>query len=244
MQWPTVGEKNDDRFALVGARRHPLRSAHGAADQGARVRRAGRRVGVGRTEHVRRCRRVHRDDHAAARPFADRSRDRRRRGDRAAQARRARLPKKCRRRRPAKSCRSCAGSSRTSARLSARQWRRHPRRSRIFPHRVSEDAGGDAGRRAACRQQISDARPHRAERRADGPDRSSVEAGRKHRKSNDPPHFSRCSSARLHVCTLPGFSRTVDAQEPSIAPSSRRSARLPSCAFRPGRKRSSRTAPS
>ena len=47
VQWPTVGEKHDDRFALDVLGAILQRPADGAADQGARLRQAGRGVGVG-----------------------------------------------------------------------------------------------------------------------------------------------------------------------------------------------------
>ena len=53
------GRRKERRpVCVVGARRHPVRSAHRAPDQSARVRRAGGGVGVGRTGHDRGRRRV------------------------------------------------------------------------------------------------------------------------------------------------------------------------------------------
>ena len=55
--------------------------------------------------------------------------------------------------------------------------RRVSRRRRLLPHRLPEDAGGHGRRRQARRQQVSDRRPRRAERRADGQARSGRQAG-------------------------------------------------------------------
>ena len=54
-----VGEKHDDRFALDVLGAILAGAAHRAAHQGAGLRQAGRRVGVGRSEHQRGRRRVH-----------------------------------------------------------------------------------------------------------------------------------------------------------------------------------------
>ena len=48
VQWPTVGEKHDDRFALDVLGAILAGAAHRAHHQGAGLRRAGGRVGVGR----------------------------------------------------------------------------------------------------------------------------------------------------------------------------------------------------
>ena len=75
VQWPTVGEKQRRPLRARRARRDPHRPAHGAADQGAGLRPAGGRVGVGA------CQSTNEDvgefgmiDHAAARALADRAR--------------------------------------------------------------------------------------------------------------------------------------------------------------------------
>ena len=123
VQWPTVGEKHDDRFALDVLGRDPHRPAHGAADQGAGLRPAGGGVGVGRSEHQRGRGRVHRDDHAAAGPHADRPRSRGRRDHRASSRRKGRRRRRSRRRLPGRSSRSCAASIESRQGARARRWR-------------------------------------------------------------------------------------------------------------------------
>ena len=133
IQWPTVGEKNDDRYALSvlgsilsGPRTARLTKALVFDEQAAASVSAG-------SEYFRGRRRVHGDDHAAPRAFTDGSRGRGRRGHRASQTggpdRR----------------RSAEGDGRRGAvvrsrprieswkSLSAGQRRRDPRRSRLLP---------------------------------------------------------------------------------------------------------------
>ncbi len=88
VQWPTVGEKNDDHYALdvlsailTGPRTARLTKALVYDEQAA--------AGIGAlAEHQRRRRRVPHDHHAAARALADRPRGGRRRDHREAQSRR------------------------------------------------------------------------------------------------------------------------------------------------------------
>ena len=226
-------------ICAVGARRDSLRSADGASDQSARLRRAGGGVGFGEPEYVRGRRRVHGDDHATARPFADRSRSCGRRGHRAAEAR---GPD---RRRSAK------GDGRRGAVLRSRL---ESNLGKAFQLANGAAIHGDPGHFRVDYQKTLAVTPADVQRVAN----KYLTAGRvvlsvvpmgksirprsrlKARRSNDAARFL-CSwlsaLAALSSCPLPFFCpRSLRPRRRSIARNSRQSASLPSCAFPPGRK--------
>ena len=169
IEWPTVGEKSDDRFAL---------QLLGAILSGPRTARLTKAL-VYDQQAAAPCPRA-RDrtktsassahGHAAARPFAHRSRAGRRRDRREDESRRADrrgIAEGHCRRGAAVHQRPAIGSRQGVA---ARRRRRLPRRPRILPHGVSEIARRHRRRRQARGEPVSDPRARRVERR---PDRAS-----------------------------------------------------------------------
>ena len=157
-QWPTVGETHDDRFALDVLAHDPRRGADGADHQGAGLRRAGGRLGPGRASPPTRTS-VSSASIMTPRPghtLTD-ARGGGRRHHRAAEEGRAD------RRGDSEGDRRRGAGLRQQPGVEPRQGvpagrrRRLPRRRRILPDRIQEDAVGDRRRRQACRQQVPDA---------------------------------------------------------------------------------------
>ena len=131
--------RSDDRFALDVLGRHPERSAHGAADQGARVRSAGSGDRGSRSVHQGGRRRIPDRDHASSRATRWRISNGRRRDLEKLKAT-GRPRRRFRRPRPAKSSGSSRPAVESRQGIHARRRRRLPQRPWLLPDGIPESS--------------------------------------------------------------------------------------------------------